>query len=275
MAHDLSVRPVGWPLAEPLLALPPEDIYGNTKKLRFVIEALDRQAHHLGHPPSLLDFGCGNAMAVGRFLADGQRNYLGVDFHEASLHHARSVCSLPNTVFQSALPVHRSFDALVYADVLEHLEHPTDILKTHLGQLADDGIVVGSVPNGWGPCEMEKWLIRTFRLYDIARGAWRLGKRIAGRSVSANAQYPPYNSESGHVVFFSLGMLKAMADDAGLVIRRLAHGGFIGADLTGATIFRSPKFVDWNVTVADRLPSRMVSTWYFEMVRVGGPLDVN
>ena len=58
-----------------------------------------------------------------------------------------------------------------------------------------------------------------------------------------------------------------MAADAALRIVRFAHGGFIGADLTGSTIFASQGFVDWNIRAADRLPSWAVSTWYFVLQR--------
>jgi SAM-dependent methyltransferase len=251
-----------------LRPLPPEDIYGNTKKLRFILDGLDRHAEHIGRPPAVLDFGCGNADAMGQYLADGQRRYYGVDMHEASLEHARQICRNPNTSFSTALPREVTFDALVYADVLEHLHDPTSALRDHVRQLAPDGVVLGSVPNGYGPCEIEKYLTRHLHLYEIARWPLQMARRLAGRA-RPDTGVVPYNHESGHVVFFTLKMLDAMAKAAGLTITRFGHGGFIGADLTGATIFRSPRFAAWNARVSDRLPPRLVSTWYFEMRRIG------
>lgn len=250
------------------LPLPAEDIYGNTKKLRFIIDRLDRHAERIGRPPVVLDFGCGNAGAMGQYLADGQRRYYGVDMHDASLDHARSICQNPNTTFSKTVPDGVTFDALVYADVLEHLHDPTSALREHVGRLASGGIVLGSVPNGYGPCEIEKFLTRHLHLYKIARWPLQMARRLVGRA-RPNATAVPYNHESGHVVFFTLRMLESMVADADLTITRFGHGGFVGADLTGATIFRSQGFADWNARISDRLPSRMVSTWYFELARAG------
>jgi len=251
-----------------LLPLPAEDIYGNTKKLRFIIDRLDRHAERIGRPPVVLDFGCGNADAMGRYLADGQRHYYGVDKHDASLDHARIICRNPKTTFAKAIPDGVTFDVLVYADVLEHLHDPTSVLREHVSRLAPGGVVLGSVPNGYGPCEIEKYLTRHLHLYEIARWPLQMARRLTGRA-RPNAPAVPYNHDSGHIVFFSLGMLEAMAADAGLTMTRFGHGGFVGADLTGATIFRSQAFADWNSRISDRLPSRLVSTWYFEMARTG------
>lgn len=248
------------------LPLPSEDIYGNTKKLRFIIDGLDRHATRIGHQPAVLDFGCGNADGMGRYLADGQRSYFGVDMHDASLDHARSICSNPNTSFSATVPSDVIFDALVYADVLEHLDDPTAVLREHVQQLAHDGVVLGSVPNGYGPCEIEKYVTRNLRLYEIARWPLQMARRLTGRARPSTVAIP-YNHESGHVVFFTLNMLENMAKAAGLRITRFGHGGFVGADLTGATIFRSPRFALWNARVSDRLPPWLVSTWYFEMKR--------
>ncbi len=273
MPHDLNAHPVPiWQPEEPP-ALPNEDIFGNTKKLHFIADALKKHTRELGRPPSILDFGCGNATAVGQYVADGSRPYLGVDFHEPSLEHARALCQKGQAEFMTELPHGRTFDAIIYADLLEHVHNPTELLKAHVSQLAEDGIVVASVPNGYGPCEIEKWFIRNLRLYDIARGSYRLGKRLIGKPVRREGPVVPYNSASGHVVFFTRDMLVKMAEDAGLVIRRFGHGGFVGADLTGSTIFSPQPFLDWNVNVSDKLPSWAVSTWYFEMVKAGGPLD--
>lgn len=265
MQHDLGVQGVTYrPVEAP--PLPDEDIFGNTKKIRFVLEALDRHAARLGRPPVVLDFGCGNAVAAGQFIADGVRRYHGVDMHEPSLNHARSICRRGNTQFGFSVPPGVTFDALVYADVIEHLDDPYGLLAAHVQQLAPDGILVGSVPNGFGPCEIEKWVTRKLHLYDIARGTYRAGRKILGRPVPRR-EYVSYNHDSGHVQFFTLASLRALADRLGLHIRRFAHGGFVGADLTGSTIFASKRFVDWNVRVADSLPSVVVSTWYFEMAR--------
>ncbi len=256
--------------AKPEIALPVEDVFGNTKKLEFILAEIASQRARLGRDILVLDFGCGNAEALGRYLVGRGLRYVGVDFHAPSLDYARAHFASPNAQFLNAVPPGITFDAIVYADVLEHLDNPLTAMKAHLRQLAPGGIVIGSVPNGFGPCESEKFIDRHLRLYPMFRGVKRAARRLAGKAQS-KPEPIPYNSESGHVVFFTLGSLRAMVGAAGLRILRFGHGGFAGANLTGATIFRSPRFIAWNVRVADRLPSWAVSTWYFVLARETPP----
>jgi 2-polyprenyl-3-methyl-5-hydroxy-6-metoxy-1,4-benzoquinol methylase len=254
---------VSWPGRPPL---PAEDIFGNTKKLRFILRAIEGHRAGLGRAVRVLDFGCGNAAAVGQYLIGDGIEYVGVDFHEPSLAYAREHFGGANAEFRASVPQDRTFDVIVYADVLEHVPDPLAIVVDHARVLAPEGIMLGSVPNGYGPCETEKFIDRHLRLYKMLRFAKRAALRLAGRPPKDSAAIP-YNHESGHVIFFTSRSLKRMAADAGLRIVRFAHGGFVGADLTGSTIFASRGFVDWNIRAADRLPSWLVSTWYFVLQR--------
>ena len=245
---------------------PAEDIFGNAKKLDFILDEIAVHRDRIGREPRVLDFGCGNATAVGRYLIGEGVVYTGVDFHAPSLAYARAHFGGPSAMFLPAVSGDAVFDVIVYADVLEHLYEPLAILAAHVRQLAPDGIVIGSVPNGYGPCEVEKFIDRHLRLYRMLRFVKRLALSIIGRRHKVSVTVP-YNNELGHVVFFTLRQLRRMVAAAGLRITRFAHGGFVGADLTANTIFRSRRFVEWNVKVADGLPSWTVSTWYFVLAR--------
>ena len=246
---------------------PAEDIFGNVKKLAFVIDAIAAHRTQLGRAVRVLDFGCGSATAAGQYLIGEGVEYTGVDFHGPSLAYARAHFGGPHAAFLAAVPDGAVYDVIVYADVLEHLPDPLTVLAAHMRHLAPDGVVVGSVPNGYGPCEVEKFIDRHLRLYRMLRFVKRSAQAIAGREP--NRPDPiPYNSECGHVIFFTLGQLRRMVAAAGLRIVRFGHGGFVGADLTANTIFRSRRFVEWNVAVADRLPPWAVSTWYFVLTRI-------
>lgn len=248
-----------WPGRPPL---PAEDIFGNTKKLRFILRTIDDHRARLGRDVTVLDFGCGNAAAVGQYLIGEGVRYVGVDFHKPSLDYARAHFGGSNAEFRETVPDDMTFDIIVYADVLEHVPDPLAVVTAHAPRLAPGGIMIGSVPNGYGPCETEKFIDRHLRLYRMLRFAKRAALRLAGRPPKETPAIP-YNHESGHLIFFTMRSLKRMAEDAGFKIARFAHGGFVGADLTGSTIFASARFVDWNIRAADRLPSWAVSTWYF------------
>ena len=39
------------------------------------------------------------------------------------------------------------FDCIIYADVLEHLINPLELLTRHKSKLADNGYIIASIPN--------------------------------------------------------------------------------------------------------------------------------
>ncbi len=241
--------------------LPQENIYAHTKKLRFIIEQIERFIEEHGEPITLLDFGCGNGLAVAQFLNREGILYYGVDFHHDSVEYATSHFASEKASFSDRVPLDVVFDVIVYADVIEHLEDPVANLRSHRKQLHDHGIIIGSVPNGFGPFENEKRI-------DNWLGLSRLVQRVADLK---NARLPakherindiPYNLESGHVQFFTKRSLAKVLGDSGYAISEFQNGSFIGAPLSG-TLLRGDKFARFNARLADFVPWWAASTWYF------------
>lgn len=248
--------------------LPPENAYGHTKKLRFILDALDRQRARKGGPLRVLDFGCGNGAAVTQYLAAPDIDLHGVDIHLPSLNYARNHFGSDGVHFHDAVPPNVIYDAIVYADVLEHLDAPADILRAHVQQLAPGGVIVGAIPNGYGPFEIEHKLERAFRLQRLAAALGRVRRRLRGSGPAESGPAPiPYNHESGHVTFFTRSQLARTLAAADLTMKQFAHGSlFCGP---WSTPFVSKGLAGANVRAADRLPYWLVSVWYFEAGRAG------
>jgi SAM-dependent methyltransferase len=248
--------------------LPAENAYGHTKKLRFILDALDRQRARKGGPLRVLDFGCGNGAAVTQYLAAPDIELHAVDIHPPSLDYARNQFGSDKVKFHSSVPTDFTFDAIVYADVLEHLDVPVEILRGHVRQLAPDGVVVGAIPNGYGPFEIEHKLERVFHLQRAVQQLGLLRRRLRGQSPAergASSIELPYNHESGHLTFFSKSALQRTLSDSGLTMRKFAHGSlFCGP---WSTPMVSGGLSGINVRVADSLPYWLVSAWYFEAAR--------
>ena len=137
--------------------LPPENIYAHTKKLKYFIKIINERLK-LKKKISVLDFGCGNGRAVSQYIAGANICYYGVDLHKESVKYARNCFGRKDIYFDfdfAALPCQK-FDVIIYSDILEHLEDPSLILKNHYSLLSDDGVIIGSVPNGRSPFEIEK-----------------------------------------------------------------------------------------------------------------------
>src|SRR5262245_54512830 len=148
------------------MTLPPENIYGHTKKLKYILAEVGRI---ISADPSatILDFGCGNGVAVGQHIIPAlpeTARYIGVDVHEPSVAYANAHFANNHAVFSTRLPELGSYNMIIYADVLEHLADPLELLACHSNVLRQGGTVVGCIPNGWGPYEIESWLDRTFHL---------------------------------------------------------------------------------------------------------------
>jgi SAM-dependent methyltransferase len=249
-----------------MTSLPTENINAHTKKLRFLLRNLDELQRQRGREIKVLDFGCGNATAVSQFLIRDGVLYMGVDIHEPSLAYARMHFSRPRASFVSVVPPDAVFDVIIYADNLEHLDDPLRFLDSHVRQLAPDGVVLGAIPNGYGPFEVERWIDRRFRLSEQIDTLIRWLRRSA---VQQRDQVP-YNHESGHVQFFTRRSLRRLLGAAGLEITRFEKGSFVGAPLSERLVLRGEAVAKVNAQVASFMPSWAVSTWYFRAERSAG-----
>lgn len=249
------------------LQLPAEDVYATTKKIRYVLEWVRYYRQHINPTPRILDFGCGNGVALSQYLIALGVEYVGVDMHAESLAYARDNFGTPKATFLEDVPRDRPFDIIVYSEVLEHLDNPSDVLRSHVGLLESEGLVIGSIPNGYGLTEIEKFVDRKLHLYPMIRWFWRRFSRRPrdlGELPSA-----PYNHASGHVQFFTVRSFELMAQRAGMKLLDIKNGSVMGADLSGVTFLRFRALIDLNTKIADFLPAWAAATWHFVLVPLG------
>ncbi len=247
-------------------ALPPENIYGHTKKLRYIQRQLEAERQALGRDLAVLDFGCGNGEHVSQFLIGAHVDYVGVDFHAPSRAHAQDRFGSERAHFVAEPPTDRLFDAIVYADVLEHLDDPVAVLCQHRTLLRAGGLLIASIPNGYGPYEYESWFCRTFGIFAALRGLSQLRQRLYRKPADA----VPYNEESGHVQFFTRQAVDRLLTQTGFELVDFAHGAFVCGPLCELTRLLGPTIACWNTRLADRLPAWAVATWFFTARLRGG-----
>jgi len=133
---------------------------GSSAAQRLVVEAVAAHVPANGH---VLDVGCSTGHLAGAIAARGVR-VTGVEPDSAAAARARSACvevlvgGIEDLAIRARLP--RGVDAVVLADVLEHLTDPAEALAFVRELLAPGGVVVASIPN------IAHWSARR----EVARG---------------------------------------------------------------------------------------------------------
>ena len=190
-------------------------------RVRFIAQSLDDRS-----PRTLLDIGCGSGQHLTQYLAQlyPEAQIHGVDDDEASLDQARtSFAELSNLSFHSTIPG-GSYDVIIASEVLEHVAEPEAFLRMLREHLAPDGMLILTVPNGFGPSEwmgfLEQLLVAS-GLYALLR---RLKRALLGRGGAL--QRDTY-AHSPHIHFFTRTGLRRLGSRVGFAEHRYAGRMFL------------------------------------------------
>jgi SAM-dependent methyltransferase len=249
------------------------DLHGHRKKLSFIVRWLERYAldkERAQGQVRVLEVGCSNGRNVTTPLALLGYQITGLDIHRESIEYARAHTQLPNARFlcQDLAQLDRGeqFDAIILSDVLEHVDDPAWLCRESMKHLASGGMVLISIPNGYGPYELEQRFLKATGAETLVERTRRLVARLL-RRPSARPGYavqePAYNYDSGHVQFFHLSDFKRLLERVGLRVLEESRGALFGGTLSVHTLGRFRSLVAASLRVADFLPMRWVTTWYF------------
>ena len=238
-----------------------EDLWGYQKRLRFV-EGVIKESFPERDTASLrvLDVGCGNGSMLALPLAERGFQVTGIDIDTRSIEHAAQLAKdMPNATFLcgdvAELQAGR-FEVVILSEVLEHMTKPQQLLAESAKHLSEDGIIIVTVPNGYGEFEMDSRLFRLLRLQRLV-DALAKNKR---ETVAATD-----NHESGHVQAFTRRRLRRLFAECSLTVFREGAASFLAGPLIGHTLARFPGFIQWNSRVTDKLPLTFASGWYFAL----------
>ena len=239
-----------------------EDLWGYGKRLRFVERMIyESFASRASSDIHVLDVGCGNGSQLAIPLLNRGFSVIGIDIDERSISRAKALASeIVNSQFICAGPEdlssHSSFDVVILSEVLEHLKEPEALLKSAVDRIVPGGILIVTVPNGYGEFEWDSWLFNSLKLQNVVNA---IAKNRDGALGGTE------NHACGHVQFFTRRRLRRLFTEYRLTIIREEPGVFISGPIVGHTLARSRRFIEWNARIARRLPFSWASSWYFAL----------
>lgn len=244
-----------------------ETQHGHRKRLFFFLDCLNnycREHETTASEVSILDIGCGNGEQVTLPIGEAGYQVTGIDWHEPSIEWAQRHNTLKGVRFLVGdvnvdLPPDHQFDVAILSDILEHVHDPANLLLAAQVRLKPGGMLLLSIPNGYGWFELESLLIRIGLLKPLV---W-LTVRI-GAAVRRNKEIPPFNYESGHVQWFTRKRFVNLLRDSGFEVTRFRKGAVSGGNLSGMVVGRFPPLLRLGVAAADYLPAFMSSVWHWE-----------
>jgi 2-polyprenyl-3-methyl-5-hydroxy-6-metoxy-1,4-benzoquinol methylase len=148
----------------------------------------------------VLDVGCG-AGHLGELLKQRGHHVTGLELvPEAGGEARQRLDAVVTADVEAGLPfAPGSFDAVIFADLLEHLVDPWRVLREAAGLLSPGGMVVASVPNVQNLDVVRR----------LVRGHWDYRERgILDR---------------GHLRFFTLETIRELFRQAGLTVTHVGH----------------------------------------------------
>ena len=239
------------------------DLWGYAKRLRFVRESISTAFGDVA-TVRVLDAGCGNGSQLAIQLATDERlRITGIDPDRQSIEHAQRLAgSKANLNFICGeieeLPASQPFDVVILSEVLEHLAQPAEMLRSAAQLLQPEGVLIVTVPNGYGEFEIDSWIFRLLHLQKIVDAIARNSREVTGSTD---------NQECGHIQFFTRRRLRQLFNSCGLVPFRAGAASFMAGPIVGHVLARSTRFIQWNARVTERLPLVLASGWYFALRR--------
>jgi SAM-dependent methyltransferase len=241
-----------------------ENLWGYGKRLKFVDDALQRVFP--GTPRrnlTVLDIGCGNGSQLAIPLANAGYQVTAIDPHWPSIERGRSFASSVRFLHAtaSALPP-GTFNCVVLSEVLEHLEMPHTLLEEALPYLEKSGMLVVTVPNGYGEFELDRRIYQALHLDKLVLRVRPLFRRDSDARPIAGS-----DCDSPHVQRFTLRSLSKLFEQHHLQLIEARATSLVSGPIVAHLLARYPSFIRLNAAIADRVSMPLAAGWMFLLQR--------
>lgn len=230
------------------------------KRLDFIQNSLNK----LGNKKlKVLDVGCGNGN-ISRYIGSKGHDVLGIDISEATINKAISLTNMPNVRFKNIaaeelIAAAEIFDLVICSEVIEHLDTPSIVVKALRILINKNGILIVTVPNGFGPRELFitkplQWMKSKAPAIYGSINSFKKMLGFSGATVQSDAE------NLTHVQFFTKRSLIKLISQNGLKLVQFRPSNFIEGVFPYSLIAkRSNKLQSLDCWMADQLPDQMAS----------------
>jgi SAM-dependent methyltransferase len=242
----------------------PENLWGYGKRLQFVDAAMQgvfpsRARYEL----KVLDIGCGNGSQLAIPMAEAGYHVTAIDPHQPSIKRGRGLSSKVEFFQGSVGELPQSqFDCVIISEVLEHLDAPEALLRASLPYLSDAGLLIVTVPNGYGEFELDRRLYAALRLEKVV--GWL--RSVHGKGNSDKC-FAGTDDRSPHVQRFTVSRLREMFERNRLILIESRGTSLVSGPLVAHLFGKSKVFIRLNAAIADRVPLVVVAGWMFALRR--------
>lgn len=238
-----------------------EDLYGNKKRFDFVSDIFFRRK-----PKKVLDFGCGTGRNLTLPLAERfpEIEILAVDEDVCSVKEGNGLVKTPNVSFGTEIPDQERYDIIIVSEVLEHVEQPFKLVHFLSGKLSDEGVLIVTVPNGYGAFELMN-ILRSMTILTLM-----FFKLISPQRTEKSKLMTLANSP--HINFFSLKEITQGVEKIGFRVSQSKSRTLVCGFLFN--VFRYiPGFIKFNAKIVDYLPLAFGSGWLMMFEKDSSRMD--
>jgi|GEM_PF-1208439 len=260
------MRAVGG-LKEKAAVWPDETASANANRLNFILEQLRPAA-----PAAILDVGCGTGAQLTGFVAAHfpKADVTGVDEDPESVRCARDLFrERPNLNFTTALPATGDFDVIILSEVLEHVNNPVAFLSGLGARLKRNGLIIVTVPNGYGCSEIMSTLEA---LYQVSGLRYAVNRLLRRKVTVADPSREDSLAASPHIQFFSFKDIHAVFGNSGYAVAAYRGRMFLHNFFVSRLLNLNESWCRVNAGLGRKLPPVLISGWMFSLKRAADPM---
>ncbi len=257
-----------------------ENIYGHKKRFEHILQEIEKYRIQQGiskNELEILDVGCGTGVMLTFPLGHAGFHVTGLDIDSKSIQAAQSLSPPENVKFICGTleDLKQRFHVIVCSEVLEHINDPENFLRKVAQHLRSDGILILTVPNGYGAFEIEKFIYEKLGGKPAINITEKIIYRIRRMLIRTGLYQPPPSlpcpstlNKSPHVQRFTLKKLVSLAEKCGLRAINIRGSTVVGGAVTHFLIGWSEFFVKMNAVLGDRVPLPAASGWYVTLKKI-------